>query len=39
MIARFCKWYLKHRTSYLWEVYNEGYRDGIEYAVLSWEEE
>lgn len=27
MIKRFCKWYL---SSYLWNVYNDGWTDGVD---------
>jgi hypothetical protein len=27
MIKRFCKWYL---SSYLWDVYNDGWTDGVD---------
>ena len=28
MIARFCKWYLRKYTNYMWELYNDGFMDG-----------
>lgn len=30
MIARFCKWYLKRFTHHLWDVYSEGWADGVD---------
>ena len=30
MIARICKWYLARFTHILWDVYNEGWVDGVE---------
>lgn len=35
MIDKLAIWYLKKKTGYLWEVYNEGFNDGIEQAVLE----
>ncbi len=36
MIKKLAIWYLKNRSNYLWEVYNEGFHDGIE-ETLNWE--
>ena len=35
IIEKLAIWYLKRKTNYLWEVYNEGFRDGIEQVSLQ----
>ena len=39
MMKTIAKWYLRKYTTYLWDVYNEGFIDGIEQTRLDMEEE
>lgn len=35
MIKKLAIWYLKKTSNYLWDVYNEGFQDGIQ-EIQTW---